>query len=219
MFSAIRPTFLMTVPATWQGAAPRQLYTDELHRLSRFMISLGGVAPDAARLAAAMQRQQSARDALPRTEDTDGDGVRVALIGAPLTGPSRRVFDLVRDCGGRVVVDATETGPRCEPDRFDPAGMRRDPLNELIRAYFDHIPDAFRWPDTMLHEYLQARLTSAGAQAAVLLCCAWCDLWGSQVIRLGETLNLPLLRIELTGADGEIDRSRPRFQRLLESVR
>ena len=36
------PVFLMNVPSTWQTAAVRNLYRDELQRLGRFLVELGG---------------------------------------------------------------------------------------------------------------------------------------------------------------------------------
>jgi hypothetical protein len=40
-----RPTFRFHVPVAWQGAAAFQFYTDELHRLGRFLVAHGGKAP------------------------------------------------------------------------------------------------------------------------------------------------------------------------------
>ena len=51
------------------------------------------------------------------------------------------IFDLIEQLGGRVVLDGTEGGERTMPARFDPERVREDPLGELVRAYFDTIPD------------------------------------------------------------------------------
>ena len=55
------PLFLMNVPSTWQTAAARQLYRDEVERLGRFLVRLGGRDPSGGDLAAAMLRYDQAR--------------------------------------------------------------------------------------------------------------------------------------------------------------
>lgn len=64
-----RPVFTFTIPATWQGALPARIYREELHRLSRFLIRLGGIAPSAehlvATILAADARRQRLRSLLP----------------------------------------------------------------------------------------------------------------------------------------------------------
>ena len=44
------PVFLLNVPSTWQTPAARQLYLDELRRLGRFLVQLGGKAPERRRV-------------------------------------------------------------------------------------------------------------------------------------------------------------------------
>lgn len=56
-----KSVFLFNVPATWQTAVARRLYRDELGRLGRFMVRLGGVAPTPRQLAAVMHDHQRAR--------------------------------------------------------------------------------------------------------------------------------------------------------------
>lgn len=58
------PVFLMNVPATWQTPTARKLYRDELARLSRFLVSLGGTAPPSEQLARVMRHYQQARESL-----------------------------------------------------------------------------------------------------------------------------------------------------------
>jgi benzoyl-CoA reductase/2-hydroxyglutaryl-CoA dehydratase subunit BcrC/BadD/HgdB len=55
------PMFLLNVPATWQTPAARALYAEEIERLGRFLLSLGGVRPTAGQLTEVMLRYQRAR--------------------------------------------------------------------------------------------------------------------------------------------------------------
>ncbi|MCX5676101.1 MAG: 2-hydroxyacyl-CoA dehydratase family protein [Planctomycetota bacterium] len=58
------PVFLMNVPATWQTPAAARLYRDELRRLGRFLVRLGGAAPSPARLAETLEAYDARRAAL-----------------------------------------------------------------------------------------------------------------------------------------------------------
>ena len=48
------PIFLLNVPSTWQTGQARNLYVDELVRLGRFLVQIGGKSPDNADLAEIM---------------------------------------------------------------------------------------------------------------------------------------------------------------------
>jgi len=58
------PVFLMNVPATWQTPASARLYRDELQRLGRFLVRLGGAAPSREHLADTMEAYDARRAAL-----------------------------------------------------------------------------------------------------------------------------------------------------------
>jgi benzoyl-CoA reductase/2-hydroxyglutaryl-CoA dehydratase subunit BcrC/BadD/HgdB len=64
-----QPVFLFNVPATWETAAARQLYLDELRRLGRFLVQLGGKSPSAEELVGRMQAFAAARAALLAARD------------------------------------------------------------------------------------------------------------------------------------------------------
>ena len=61
---ATRPVFLLNVPSTWQTTAAGELYFDELERLGRFLVRLGGSAPSREDLAKVMLEYESARTSL-----------------------------------------------------------------------------------------------------------------------------------------------------------
>jgi len=200
------PAFLLNVPSTWQTVAAQRLYLDELKRLGRFLVRLGGHEPGKAELMDAMlgqargegvhgtpyysghtnlvdtgwPRQAESSELadgpgthtraigklrLPRPPLISGlpegyQGVPLAVVGGPLMQRDRVLFEIIRDCGGRIVLDATETGQRgvCRP--FDRRQLTEDPLLELAQAYF-RIPDAGRRPNSELYQWLKDRLAQA----------------------------------------------------------
>lgn len=145
--------------------------------------------------------------------------VRVALLGGPLRRPDFWIYDLIDQLGADVVLDATETAERGLPALFDEDRLRNDPLKELVRAYFDTIPDAFRRPDRLLHEYLRQHLFSRRIQGIILVRYAWCDHWHAQRGRLKESLSLPLVEVDLGGRDEQMQRTRTRVEALVSILR
>jgi benzoyl-CoA reductase/2-hydroxyglutaryl-CoA dehydratase subunit BcrC/BadD/HgdB len=56
-----RATFVLNVPATWQTPAAMEMYVDELRRLGRFLVGLGGHVPTDERLTEVMLEYDDAR--------------------------------------------------------------------------------------------------------------------------------------------------------------
>jgi benzoyl-CoA reductase/2-hydroxyglutaryl-CoA dehydratase subunit BcrC/BadD/HgdB len=63
------PIFLFNVPSTWQTAEVRRLYHDELERLGRFLVQLGGKSPDNIDLADVMLSYERERFAVCAARD------------------------------------------------------------------------------------------------------------------------------------------------------
>jgi benzoyl-CoA reductase/2-hydroxyglutaryl-CoA dehydratase subunit BcrC/BadD/HgdB len=252
------PVFLMNVPSTWQTLVARQLYRDELERLGRFLVRVGGTAPSASELVRVMlqyDRARSAvravRDRLParrfaeavvRLRGSDGNegsglssgsrtvlsetslpedgsypispGVALALVGGPLSEEDFALLDLIDQAGGRVVLDATEGGERTLPAPFDRDLLREDPLDALVRAYFDAIPDAFRRPNHGLYEWLGRELAGRGVRGIVLRRYLWCDTWHAELNRLRRRSPVPVLDLQVGDRD---DRAMTRMLGRLEA--
>jgi len=213
--------FLMNVPALWANPASRQLYRQELLRLGRFLISRGGQEPDRDTLITVMIEHDRRRPA-GRIEPTAPPGAaRVALVGGPLRLGDDWIVRMLHSRGACVALDATETGERTLPAPFDPARMSDDPVGELVRAYFDTIPDAFRRPLSMLHQYLAAALDRQKIQAVVLIRGIWCDQWHAQLSWLRQC-GRPVAEVDLggsaSGIAGDEARVRTRIEALLEAI-
>ena len=241
------PVFLMNVPATWQTPAAARLYRDELQRLGRFLVGLGGAPPSRDRLAETLEAYDARRAALrgalgalgPRGASeavarfdrgaAPGDeapaapaaphGVPLALVGGPLRRDDVRLFDAIERAGGLVVLDGTESGARTLPAPFDRRRLRDDPLLELVDAYFGAIPDIFRRPDTALHQWLGRELAASSARGIILWRNVWCDLWAASVVRLKETTGLPVLDLDVSGEDAGFGRTGDRIQAFMEMLR
>ena len=194
------PIFLLNVPSTWQTPAAQRLYSEELRRLGRFLVSLGGTAPSSAELADIMlasNRAREERNSRGPTARGSTAGIPLAILGGPLLETDGEFFDLVERAGGRIVLDATEGGERTLPRPFDPVRVASDPLEELADAYFDGIPDAFRRPNTKLYEWLGRELTARQVRGIILRRYLWCDLWHGELHRLKQWSPTPVLEIDV----------------------
>jgi benzoyl-CoA reductase/2-hydroxyglutaryl-CoA dehydratase subunit BcrC/BadD/HgdB len=128
------------------------------------------------------------------------------------------LIDMLRKAGGRIVLDGTDTGERTMPAGFDAHRIQVNPLEELARAYFMHIPDVFRRPNEALFDWLKKEIYSRSVDGMVLLRYVWCDKWHAEVKRLRETFEIPLLDIDLDGADPS-GRNATRIQAFIEALK
>jgi benzoyl-CoA reductase/2-hydroxyglutaryl-CoA dehydratase subunit BcrC/BadD/HgdB len=231
------PAFLMNVPNTWQSFESQKLYIDELKRLSRFLTGLGGKLPSNDTLAGIMLEYDTTRASILAARDylsagryaeaiaslgRDGPdktldyvtavepvigGVRLAIIGGPLMRQDFALFDLIEQSGGRIVLDATETGERGLCAGFDRRRLHDEPLMELADAYFGGIQDASRRPNSGLYKWLKSELASRRVQGIIFRRYLWCDMWHAELRRLKDFSDLPVLDIDTAG-DNEMERQR-----------
>jgi len=210
------PAFLLNVPKTWQTVAAQRMYLDELKRLGRFLVRLGGRAPSTGQLATTMI--EHAGWVAPTDPPVHAEGVPLAVVGGPLMQRDRVLFDLIEESGGRVVLDATETGLRGQPRAFDRRRMAEDPLMELADAYFG-IPDASRRPNSDLYAWLKEELAKTGARGIVFHHYVWCDAWRAELARLKEWAGLPVLGLDSDGnGETNVARLRTRIHAFLEML-
>jgi benzoyl-CoA reductase/2-hydroxyglutaryl-CoA dehydratase subunit BcrC/BadD/HgdB len=240
--------FLMHVPATWESANAPRMYRDELKRLGRFLVRLGGRAPSDNDLSKQMDRFDANRAALraaagelpPRRysesiaefhrtgewsvpaerNGRDPSSVRLALVGGPMLREDLAVFEWVEAAGGSVVLDGTETGERGMPAPFDRRRLREDPLVELVEAYFGGIVDAFRRPNDPLHEWIRRECADRRVRGILYRRYVWCDTWLAELARLRERTSLPVLDVEVGNHTADADtRTLSRIQAFLETLR
>lgn len=206
------PAFLMNVPVTWHSAAMQRLYLDELQRMSRFMVQLGGKSPSNKQLADVMVEYENNRNVLndSRSKSTDR-GIPLALVGGPLMQQDLTIFDLVEKAGGHIVLDATETGRRTWPAPFDRRRLKNDPLIELVDSYFGSIPDAFRRPNSKLYQWLKRELAQQNVRGVIFHRYLWCDIWHAEAVRLKEWLGVPVLLLDC-GDDEQTTQNRTATQ-------
>jgi benzoyl-CoA reductase/2-hydroxyglutaryl-CoA dehydratase subunit BcrC/BadD/HgdB len=229
------PVFLMNVPSTWQTPAAMGLYVDELRRLGRFLVRLGGTTPADEHLADVMLSYDADRAPLrvpaSRRTATQGEprvsasssspaaSVPLAIVGGPLAGGQRELLDLIEQFGGRVVLDATEGGELTLPPPLDAARVRQDPLAALAEAYFGAIPHPMRRPNSGLYDWLAARLAERGARGVLLHRWPWCDLWHGELGRLREWSPVPVLDLGAGDEGLDLARQTGRIQAFLEMLR
>mgnify|MGYP001488311668 CR=1 FL=1 len=210
------PTFLLNVPKTWQTVAAQRMYLEELKRLGRFLVRLGGHAPSYNELAETMTQHVGwAASAISPVHDAS---VPIAVVGGPLMQRDRILFDLIEESGGRIALDATETGRRGQRRAFDRRRLTENPLMELADAYFS-IPDASRRPNSELYSWLKNELTQTGVRGVVFHHYVWCDAWRAELARLKEWVGLPVLGLDSDGHDEtDVARLRTRIRAFLEML-
>ncbi len=226
------PSFLMNVPNIWQHSDAQKLYLEELSRLGRFLIGIGGKAPSNGDLAEIMLKYDSVRRLILAKKghlssrqyseaiakfNQDGksdipkyitdkklitDGIPLAIIGGPLLREDFDIFDLVESCGGFILLDATETGERGMCAQFDHRRLHKAPLIELANAYFGSIPDASRRPNNQLYDWLERELVCREVRGIIYRRLLWCDIWHAELYRLKQCTDLPVLDIDVSG-EGE----------------
>ncbi len=211
-----KPIFAMHVPTSCETVAAFRFYREELHRLGRFLIEIGGTEPTPDTLIAAMESYEAMRTARSSSRFGRAGAIPIALVGGPLVSGLLDLFDLVERAGGYVALDATETGERTLPKPFDRRRLKEDPVAELVDAYFGTIPDAFRRPNTLLYQWLKRESATRGIRGIILLHYVWCDTWRAEVGRLKEWAPVPVLVIDTD--EGECDHGRifSRVQAFLE---
>ena len=240
------PRFLFHVPATWQTPEAHGLYQSELKRLGKFLERLGGRAPASAELLEQMERFEAGREILlgrretrlsrAHAEEMDrfhatGEvpsaapassrspaAIPLMLLGSPLRADDLHLLDLLDRAGGWVAVDATESGEREWPRRFDRRRMKEDAFDELADAYFGHIPAVFRRPNSQFFEWLAAARNRTPVRGIVFVAHPWCDLWHAELPRIREACALPVLSISLAGERAADEAWTTRIQAFLEML-
>lgn len=241
-----RRVFLFHVPHTWTHPGAPRLYVQELKRLGSFLESEGGVAPTKQRLIDAIllfddQRRllREARGAtsgrrwaelaatfyaggvLPtfKPQNQETGKMPLALLGGPVMADHLGLYDLIEQAGGRIALDATETGERSLAAPIDHRLLREDPVKALADAYFGSIPDPFRRPNSLLFQWLEKEIAERRIRGAIVHRYLWCDTWHAEVHRLKEWLKVPLIDLD-SAEDGFDDaRVRTRLGAFLEGLR
>ena len=111
------------------------------------------------------------------------------------------LLDLIERAGGRVVLDATETGERTLPAPFRAEELAADPFEELVAGYFDAIPDVFRRPNDRLYAWIGREVAGRGVRGLLVRRYVWCDLWHAELARLRHESAVPVLEWDVVGED------------------
>lgn len=242
VFHSQARAFLFNQPATL-GPTARKIYHDELLRLGDFLMQLGGSAPTAEVLRreitqagharqellarAAQSTAYSFAEAIANYHDTGRASlpapaspsikIPLALVGGPFVPANWPLFDLIEQAGGRIVLNATETGERSLLPAFD-CPKDNSPFTALADGYFDHIADAFQRPHTRLLDWLKPRLEARQVRGIILWQYTGCDLWRAEAQTLREVFQLPVLLLEGGAEPGANPRDENRLQAFVETL-
>lgn len=124
---------------------------------------------------------------------------RLALVGGPLFASDRMLFDWIAMAGGDVVLDGTENGERTLAPPLDTVHLVSDPVEELVRAYYDSIPDVTRRPNDGLFAWVREAVRAHKIDGVILRHHVWCDQWTAEASRLGDAAGVPILTVDSSG--------------------
>ena len=172
-----------------------------------------------------MKCADQCQDAPPQTPPAVAPArqIPLALVGGPLFAPHWPLFDEIESAGGRVVLNATETGERSLCPAFDFAAHSSTdtpatPFDVLVHGYCDHLVDVFQRPNTRLYAWLKPRLAARQVRGIVLWHFTGCDLWRAEFQTLRETFGLPVLLLEAGAEPGLTPREQTRLQAFVETL-
>jgi benzoyl-CoA reductase/2-hydroxyglutaryl-CoA dehydratase subunit BcrC/BadD/HgdB len=243
--------FLFNLPATGQTAVVEQMFRSELERLGRFLLTLGGRKPTPETLRQSMRQAGATRECLLEAAPASSphglakavarfhwDGtflptppappikqqIPLALAGGPLLAAHWKWLDEIEAAGGRVVLNATETGERSLLPAFDfenhgNGDAAAQPFDVLVRGYCHHIADVFQRPNTRLYAWLKARIEARHVRGIVLWHFTGCDLWRAEAQTLHENFGLPVLLLEAGEEPGTAPRDLTRLQAFVETLK
>jgi benzoyl-CoA reductase/2-hydroxyglutaryl-CoA dehydratase subunit BcrC/BadD/HgdB len=234
--------FLFNQPATL-GPAARHIYHDELLRLGDFLGELGGHPPTLEVLRREIARANQARQqlltyaahspahsfaaALAQYHDSGRASnlpplvppgkVPLALVGGPFVPANWHLFHLIEQAGGRIALNATESGERSLLPTID-CPEDKSPFAALADGYFERIADAFQRPHTRLYEWLKPRLEARQVRGIILWQYTGCDLWRAEAQTLSEVFQLPVILLEGGAEPGANPRDENRLQAFVETL-
>ena len=222
------------------------MFRDELERLGRFLVELGGRAPSAELLARVIERYSRARAALleqaanlparayaeaiahyhrdgsARIQGSEISNLKsqilnpIALAGGPLPPARFDLFDIVERAGARIALNATECGELSLLPAI--AAASGDPVGALARACTARIPAVHHRPNTALYAWLGTRLAARRVRGIVLWSHVGCDLWRAEAQSLREAFGLPVLLLDSGDTQGGSTRSMTRLEAFAETL-
>jgi hypothetical protein len=237
--------FLFNLPATCKTAVAGEIFRSELERLGQFLLTIGGRAPSPELLRQEILQSAATRKRLlesasagsphgfaeavarfhwdgtfsPSPPVAPANQIPLALVGGPFLASHWKLLDEIEATGGRIVLNATDSGERGLCPAFELDITTGNPFDMLVHGYSDNIVDVFQRPNTRLYSWLKPRLASRHTRGIVLWHFTGCDLWRAEVQTLREVFGLPVLLLEADEAAGISPRDVNRLQAFVETLK
>ncbi|MGC8989999.1 MAG: 2-hydroxyacyl-CoA dehydratase, partial [Verrucomicrobiia bacterium] len=155
----------------------------------------------------------------PASDANADAGVPVAVLGGPLTQAQLVILDAIESAGGRVALNATETGERSLGLETPFPGRAAGSTGGLARFFFSRIIDVWQRPNTRLYAWLRERIEERNVRGIVLWHYVGCDLWRAEAASLREAFGLPVLTLDSEQAHSDQPRLAHRIAAFMEILR
>lgn len=210
-------TFLFNVPSTWKSDESKKLYVDELDRFGDWLCRMGGELPSNELLGDVMIRYEEMRKT--RSVCQSNGGVRLAIVGGPLSASDCDIFGIIERVGGNIVLDATEGAGLGDWGSFDRGRVADDAAGELARVYFDDYPAVWKRPNEQFFEWLARMCVERDVRGVIFHRVVWCDLWHAELGRTRELTGIPVLDLDVSDdTHGTLERTINRIEAFLETL-
>lgn len=185
--SSGKKVFLMNIPATWQSKTALNIFIDELQRLSRFLVKIGGSQFSAEKLKSFIENNH--RTIIPHSIN---NRKKIALMGGPENQSDSEFEKMIEKHGGYIAFNACEQGEIANPV-INLNKALQNPAKELANAYFVNMPDIAKRPNTQFYSAVSKVISERKINALIVRTYPWCDIWHAEIPRIKEYFKLPLL--------------------------
>lgn len=147
------------------------------------------------------------------------DSPRVLVTGSPVSGDAAKIFKVIEEAGGVVVVADNCTGSK--PFNFDFAENTGDPIGALAQRYLK-IPCACMSPNTGRLDALSEMIEKFRPDVVVDFILQACHAYNVESYKIGEHVtrnhHIPFLKVESDYSETDIGQLKTRIEALFETL-
>jgi benzoyl-CoA reductase/2-hydroxyglutaryl-CoA dehydratase subunit BcrC/BadD/HgdB len=152
----------------------------------------------------------------------ENSGVRLMVVGSIVAIGDKKVLDVIKTAGGKVVADNTCTGSSTCRKNVTVFGFIGDPISALAERYLYNVPCPCMTDLTKRIGRMEKVAADFKVKGAIYYTLKYCDTWRSeyQLIKdhLNKTLKIPILLIESDYSPSDVGTLRTKVEAFIEMV-